>query len=73
MKILIIGGTGETGRWFARFYKEQGFDVVIWGINKKMDVADELGVLFAENLDIEIKTSDIVMISVPINITEKII
>src|SRR3990170_764764 len=70
MKILIIGGTGETGRWFAKFYKKHGFDVVIWGINKRKDIADELGVGFADDLDAEIKTSDIVMISVPINITE---
>ncbi len=73
MKILIIGGTGETGRFFAKFYKKHGFDVVIWGINKKKDKALELGVQFAEDLDREIKSSDVVMISVPINITEKTI
>lgn len=73
MKILIIGGTGETGRWFAKFYKKHGFDVVIWGINKRRDIAHELGVMFADDLDKEIMTSDIVMISVPINITEKTI
>ncbi|NJD77233.1 MAG: prephenate dehydrogenase [Candidatus Methanoperedens sp.] len=73
MKILIIGGTGDTGRWFAKFYKKHGFDVAIWGINKRKDIAQELGVQFADDLDNEIKTSDIVMISVPINITEDII
>ncbi len=73
MKILIIGGTGETGRWFVKFYKKHGFDVVIWGINKRKDIAEELGVQFADDLDKEINTSDIVMISVPINITEKTI
>lgn len=73
MKILIIGGTGETGRWFAGFYKKHGFEVVIWGINRKKEVADELGVTFADDLDREIRSSNIVMISVPINITEKTI
>ncbi len=73
MKILIIGGTGETGRWFARFYKKHGFDVVIWGINKKKEIAEELGVAFADDIDNEIRSSDIVMISVPINKTEKTI
>ncbi|MDP2844570.1 MAG: prephenate dehydrogenase/arogenate dehydrogenase family protein, partial [Candidatus Methanoperedens sp.] len=73
MKILIIGGTGETGRWFAKFYKKHGFDVVIWGINKRKDIAAELGVQFADDFDVEITTSDLVMISVPINITEKTI
>jgi len=73
LKILIIGGTGETGRWFAKFYKKHGFDVIIWGINQKKEIAQELGVKFADDLDREITTSDIVMISVPINITEKTI
>ncbi len=73
MKILIIGGTGETGRWFAGFYKKHGFDVAIWGINKKIEVAEALEVAFAYDLDNEIRSSDIVMISVPINITQKTI
>jgi len=62
MKILIIGGTGDTGKWFVKFYKKHGFDVSIWGINKKKDVAEELGVTFADSLDSEIGVSDIVMI-----------
>jgi prephenate dehydrogenase len=73
MKILIIGGTGDTGKWFVKFYKKHGFDVSIWGINKKKEVAQELGVTFADDLDSEIRMSDIVMISVPINITEETI
>lgn len=73
MKILIIGGTGETGRWFANFYKNHSFEVVVWGINERKDIAQELGVKFADDLDVEIKTSNVVMISVPINITESTI
>ncbi|MDP2841011.1 MAG: prephenate dehydrogenase [Candidatus Methanoperedens sp.] len=73
MKILIIGGTGETGRWFVKFYKKHGFEVTIWGVNKRKDIAESLGVRFADDLEGELKTSDIVMISVPINITEKTI
>jgi len=73
MKILIIGGSGDTGKWFVKFYKKHGFDVSIWGINKKKEIAQELGVTFADDLDTEIGVSDIVMISVPINITEKTI
>jgi prephenate dehydrogenase len=54
MKILIIGGTGDTGKWFVQFYKKHGFDVSIWGINKKKEIAKELGVTFADDLDTEI-------------------
>ena len=73
MKILIIGGTGETGQWFAKFYKKHGFEVVIWGVNRKKDIAQKIGVKFADDLDTELHSSDIVMISVPINITENTI
>ncbi len=73
MKILIIGGTGETGRWFARFYQRHGFDVVLWGINRRKDIAAQMGIQFADDLDSEIRTNDIVMISVPINDTENTI
>lgn len=73
MKMLIIGGTGDTGSWFVKFYKKHGFEVVVWGVNKRKDIAESLCVPFADDLDGEIKTSDIVMISVPINITEKTI
>ena len=27
--ILILGGMGETGSWFACYLKEKGFDVVV--------------------------------------------
>jgi prephenate dehydrogenase len=47
--------------------------VSIWGIHQKKEVAQELGVPFADDLDSEIRSSDIIMISVPINITEKTI
>lgn len=73
MKILIIGGTGETGRWFAKFFKKHGFEVAIWGINRKKDIAEALCVKFADDLETEISTSDVVMVSVPIDITERTI
>ena len=73
MKILIIGGTGETGQWFTRFYKDHGWEVTVWGANARRDIALELGVYFADDPDEEIPLSDAVMISVPINLTEQVI
>jgi prephenate dehydrogenase len=73
MKILIIGGTGETGQWFTRFYSKHGWDVTVWGANARIDIAQQLGVPFANDLDNEILQSDVVMISVPIEITEQVI
>jgi prephenate dehydrogenase len=73
MKILIVGGTGDTGQWFTRFYKNHGWDVTVWGANAREDIAKQLGVPFAKDLDKEIALSDTVMISVPIDVTPKII
>ncbi len=73
MKILIIGGTGETGQWFTGFYKKHGWDVTVWGANKRKDIAERLGVPFADDLDKELALSDVVMVSVPIDLTEQVI
>ncbi|ETA68372.1 prephenate dehydrogenase [Methanolobus tindarius DSM 2278] len=73
MKVLIIGGTGEMGQWFTPFFKNHGYEVVVWGSSGKVEVAERMGVEFASDLDAEIGTSDIVIVTVPINITERVI
>lgn len=73
MNLLIIGGTGEMGQWFSSFFKNRGFNVSIWGNSCKIEVANRLGVKYAYDLKNVIKKSDIVIISVPIDITENMI
>ncbi|HID26387.1 MAG TPA: prephenate dehydrogenase [Methanosarcinales archaeon] len=73
MKILIIGGTGELGQWFARFFLNQGYEVTVSGKSGRVEIAKKLGVEFADDVKQSAKNSDIVMISVPINVTEKVI
>lgn len=73
MKMLIVGGTGEMGQWFSTFFKERSFDVSIWGKSGKTEVAEKLGVRFAHDLHAEVQNSDVVIISVPIDITEQVI
>jgi prephenate dehydrogenase len=72
-QMLIIGGTGETGSWFARFFKDKGFDVVVWGPSGKTNVAAKMGVRYAHEMMNEVKKSDIVMLSVPIEKTVEVI
>ena len=50
VSILILGGTGETGSWFARYFKEKGFDVAVWGPSGKVEVAERLGVRYAQDM-----------------------
>lgn len=70
MKILIIGGTGELGQWFTGFFHRLNHEVTIWGISGRTDIAERLGAAYAHDLDAAIRESDIVAISVPIDVTE---
>ena len=72
-KVLILGGTGEMGQWFTRFFKERGYKVTVWGKGGKTEIARKLEVPFASNLEETVPESDIVIVSVPINVTEETI
>ena len=72
-RLLILGGTGETGSWFARYFKDKGFDVAVWGPSGKTDVAARLGVRYATDMIKEAGQSDIVLLSVPIEKTVDVI
>jgi prephenate dehydrogenase len=73
VRILILGGTGETGSWFARYFRDKGFDVAVWGPSGKVDVARKMGVRFAEDMMAEVEKSDIVLVSVTIEKTAGVI
>lgn len=73
MNMLILGGTGDTGQWFTRFFKNKGFNVTVWGKNRRVDIAEKLEAPFAENLEEAVQHSDIILVSVPINHTEETI
>jgi prephenate dehydrogenase len=72
-RILILGGTGETGSWFARYFKEKGFNVAIWGPSGKVAVAERLGVRYAHDKIKEATESDIVLVSVLVEKTVEVI
>ena len=73
VSILILGGTGQTGSWFARYFKEKGFDVAIWGPSGRVEVAERLGVRYAWEMMAEVERSDIVLVSVLIDKTVEMI
>lgn len=72
-RLLILGGTGETGSWFARYFRDKGFDVAVWGPSGKTGVAASLGVRYAADMIKEAEKSDIVLLSVPIERTVEVI
>jgi len=75
MRVSITGGTDGLGKWFARFLKSKGFDVIVTGrdVNKGKKVERELGVTFTGDNVEAAKKGDVVIVAVPINVTEKVI
>jgi prephenate dehydrogenase len=83
MRITILGGAGGMGAWFARFFKDNNVDVRIVGRSDKTElVANKLGVAFSTidllttdpgTLKEEFADTDIVLVSVPIDVTERVI
>src|SRR3989442_13880971 len=71
-RILIVGGTGEMGRFFARFASQQGAKVKLAGreINKTRIAAKEMEVDPGTILDAA--SSDIVILSVPTGETVRV-
>ncbi|MHC1585402.1 MAG: prephenate dehydrogenase/arogenate dehydrogenase family protein, partial [Candidatus Syntropharchaeia archaeon] len=68
MKIAIVGGAGAMGQWFARFFRNNGEEVVIIDVNQRTkEIAEEIGVFHGEEKDL--RDADVVMVSVPIDST----
>ena len=51
----------------------KGFDVAVWGPSGKVEVAKRLGVRYALDMMLEVEKNDIVLVSVTIEKTVKII
>ena len=46
--ITIIGGTGRMGKWFAKFFQNKGYNVIITSRSsrKASSIAKEIGVKY---------------------------
>ena len=66
MKVAIIGA-GKMGRWFTRFFLEEGDSVIVSSRSKEklLKIRDEFGVEIADNVS-AVKKADRVLICVPI-------
>lgn len=61
MEIGIIGGKGDMGRWFVRFFEGQGYSVHVADKGEGMSL-DEMG-----------KRCPVVLVSVPVSVTRSVI
>ncbi len=75
MKIAVIGGTRGLGRWIATFLSEKGLNVVVTGRNRVTgeSVSKKLGIEYTPDNINAASTADIVIVSVPIDVTPVII
>ena len=66
MKVAIIGA-GKMGRWFTRFFLEEGDSVIVSSRSKEklLKIRDEFGVEIADNVN-AVEKADRVLICVPI-------
>jgi len=74
VRVAIIGGSGEMGRWFASFLSKEGKEVVISGRSesKLLAAKQQLGVEVASSVE-AVKIADAVLLSVPIEIFEEVV
>jgi prephenate dehydrogenase len=75
VKVAIIGGSGKMGRWFARFLKQEGYQVVITGRNEGRleEARRQLGVSATSDNLAAVKGARAVLISVPIENFEAVV
>jgi len=75
MKISVIGGTRGLGKWIAEFLKNRNFDVCITGRDRITGekVSKKLEVEYSQDNAKTASQSDVVIISVPINVTASVI
>ncbi len=75
LKIAVIGGTRGLGKWIATFLSQKGLNVVITGRNKitGKSVSKKLGVEYTPDNLKAASNADVVIISLPIDVTSEII
>jgi len=73
MKTAIIGA-GKMGRWFTKFFLEEGDSIIVSSRTKEklLKIRDELGVEIADNVN-AVKKADRVLICVPIENFETVV
>jgi len=73
MKVAIIGA-GKMGRWFTKFFLEEGDSVIVSSRSegKLLKIRDEFGVKITDNIN-AVKNADRVLICVPIEDFETVV
>ena len=73
MKLLVVGGTGAFGSFYASLFKKNGFDVYISSTDPQKGKAFCEKNCYGYASDAEIKSMDIVLISAPNVVAPKLV
>ncbi len=74
MRIAIIGGSGKMGRWFARFLRQEGKQVLLVGRSEDRlrQVQEELDADVTTDIS-RVRDTDVIVISVPPDAFETVV
>jgi prephenate dehydrogenase len=72
LEIAIVGAAGKMGSWFASYFARRGFQVSVYDINRQ-PLRPSGNVRVAGSLDSCVRDADIVLVSVPVRMTPKVI
>lgn len=67
-RVLVVGGTGQMGRWLCRYFRSRGCDVVV------NDIAGPLEDFpFEPDLKKGAREADVIAVSVPMSVTPEVL
>jgi prephenate dehydrogenase len=72
MKIAIVGAAGKMGSWFTSYFARRGFGVSVYDVNRKT-LRSSYNVRVAGSIDDCVSGADFVLVSVPVQMTPKVI
>jgi prephenate dehydrogenase len=72
LEIAIVGAAGRMGSWFTGYFARRGFNVSVYDVNRKMLLPSDK-VRVADSIDSCVWDADFVLVSVPVQMTPKVI
>ena len=71
-EVAIVGAAGKMGSWFMHHFSSRRFEVYVYDINK-IRIRTPKNVIVKDNLNDCVRHADLVLVSVPLNITPTVI
>lgn len=75
MRVCVVGAAGRMGRWFSKYFSEKGWSLKVYDVRveEARRLAEGLGAAFAESLAEALEGCELVLVSVPIGETPRVV